>query len=129
MLWGDDGTVAQRFHSDGLWRLVTRSDKRFTWADLCALDESGAAPILLTPDSTGASWTGSPAADDEWLDRAVTLRDHFDSRMTLRVAQPQPQYGTVQLNSEYKGIRLSLDVNLAELLAALESVAKEPSDD
>lgn len=28
---------------------------------------------------------------------AVTLRDHFCDFTTLRVAQPQPQYETVQL--------------------------------
>lgn len=65
--------------------------------------------------------------EPEWLTKAVTLHDYFDGRMTLRVAQPQPQYGTVQLNVEYKGQMLSVDVSLVELLDALKSVTAEPS--
>jgi hypothetical protein len=55
----------------------------------------------------------------EWVQRAVTLYDHFDTYTTLRVAQPQPQYGTVQLNATFKGELISVDVNLEALLAAL----------
>jgi len=61
--------------------------------------------------------------EPQWVKDAVTLHDHFDGRITLRVAQPQPQYGTVQLNSEYKGDMLSVDVNLADLREALDTVA------
>lgn len=63
-----------------------------------------------------------------WLQRAVTLSDYFDGRITLRVAQPQPQYGTVQLNAEYKGDLISVDVNLADLRAALDACIA-PSDE
>lgn len=59
------------------------------------------------------------SADERGGELAVTLHDHFDGRITLRVAQPQPQYGTVQLNAEYKGNLISVDVNLASLLDAL----------
>lgn len=58
----------------------------------------------------------------EWILRAVTLHDHFDGRITLRVAMPQPQYNTVQLNSEYKGDFLSVDVDIDALRAALDAV-------
>lgn len=63
---------------------------------------------------------------DGWLERAVTLSDHFDAYTTLRVAQPQPQYGTVQLNATFKGDLVSVDVNASELLAALASVMAAP---
>jgi hypothetical protein len=64
----------------------------------------------------------------EWVERAITLHDYFDGRITLRVAQPQPQYGTVQLNAEYKGDLISVDVNLANLLAALDAVSVIPPE-
>lgn len=67
----------------------------------------------------------------EWLPKAVTLRDHFDDWTTMRVAQPQPQYGLVQLNVERKGVLISVDVNLHDLLAAIEASGpdKEPEND
>lgn len=62
-------------------------------------------------------------ADRDWLDRAVTLRDHFDDWTTMRVAEPQPHYGLVQLNVERKGVTISVDVKMADLRAALDSCA------
>jgi hypothetical protein len=70
-----------------------------------------------------------PAAQPDWIGRAITLHDHFDAYTTLRVAQPQPQYGTVQLNATFKGTLISVDVNLADLLAALHAVTATPLAD
>lgn len=68
----------------------------------------------------------NPADRAEWEARAVTLRDHFDDWTTMRVAEPQPQYGLVQLNVERKGVLISVDVKRAELLAALEACGTPP---
>jgi hypothetical protein len=57
-----------------------------------------------------------------WLGRAVTLDDYFDPHTTLRIAQPQPQYGTVQLNATFKGETISVDVRTDDLFTALGSV-------
>lgn len=73
----------------------------------------------ITPDTTN---------DPEWLLRAVTLHDHFDAYTTLRIAQPQPQYGTVQLNATFKGNLISVDVNAADLLDALHTVLNPPTN-
>ena len=64
----------------------------------------------------------------EWVKRAVTLRDHFDDWTTMRVAEPQPQYGLVQLNVERKGVLISVDVKRADLLAALDACVIPPEE-
>lgn len=54
----------------------------------------------------------------------VTLWDHFSATINLRISEPQPQYGLVQLNArrEACGSLISCDVNRAEFLAAVAEV-------
>lgn len=77
---------------------------------------------------TSPNTTPDASNEPEWLLRAVTLHDHFDAYTTLRIAQPQPQYGTVQLNATFKGTLISVDVNAADLINALHAVLNPPGD-
>jgi len=55
--------------------------------------------------------------------KRVRLWDHYSATSIIQVAQPQPQYGLVQLNSYRRGqLSVSHDVNRAEFIKAVEAV-------
>lgn len=55
---------------------------------------------------------------------AVTLRDHFSATISLRIAEPQPHLGLVQLNATRGASNelISCDVKREDFIAAIETV-------
>lgn len=56
--------------------------------------------------------------------KSVTLADHFSATISLRIAEPQPHYGLVQLNAQRGASNelISCDVKRAEFIDALRDV-------
>jgi len=55
--------------------------------------------------------------------KRARLYDHYSFSSVIQIAEPQPQYGLVQLNSYRRGeLSVSHDVNRAEFIKAVEAV-------
>ncbi|WP_142133357.1 hypothetical protein [Arthrobacter sp. SLBN-83] len=55
--------------------------------------------------------------------KKARLWDHYSATSVIQIAEPQPQYGLVQLNSYRRGqLSVSHDVNRADFIKAVEAV-------
>lgn len=55
--------------------------------------------------------------------KRVRLWDHFSYSAQLQIAEPQPQYGLVQINSYRHGnLSVSHDVSRADFIKSVEAV-------
>lgn len=55
--------------------------------------------------------------------KRVRLGDHYSYNSVIQIAEPQPEYGLVQLNSYRRGqLSVSHDVSRADFIAAVEAV-------
>lgn len=88
--------------------------------DLTKIHGPGQVP---DPTCPGCAQMLATAAEDE-ARGAVRMWDHFSATINLTIAQPQPEYGLVQLNArrEKSHELISCDLKVDEFLAAVEKV-------